>query len=310
MIRISVLAGGQSDEREVSLRSGAAVRAALERSGYQVAQLDPQNLDTRLSRQLAGSDVVFPVLHGKGGEDGRLQQWLEDRQLAFIGADAAASELCFDKWRYKQKLLVADVYVPRGVRVKQTDLWQSELARVPFVLKPYDGGSSVDTFIVRDPADCDKDQLADAFSRHPEMLLEELIEGSEITVGVLGDRVLPVIEIIPPVGGEFDYNNKYNGRSAELCPPQHISPAAQAAARDLALRIHHLCGVRDMSRTDMIVAPSGKLYVLETNTIPGLTDQSLLPKAAAQAGYDMPALCRTLVEFGLARKESNETAFA
>jgi D-alanine-D-alanine ligase len=134
------------------------------------------------------------------------------------------------------------------------------------------------------------------------MLLEELIDGQEITVATLLDEVLPVIEIIPPSGGEFDYENKYNGKSRELCPPQSISPDIQKQAQSLTKQIQDLLGVRDLSRTDFMIDGEGALWILETNTIPGLTDESLLPKAAGVAGYGMPDVCRMLVEAALARQ--------
>jgi D-alanine-D-alanine ligase len=134
------------------------------------------------------------------------------------------------------------------------------------------------------------------------MLLEELIEGVELTVGVLGDQALPVIEIIPPSDGEFDYENKYNGKSQELCPPRHVDQNIQKQAQEIAVHIHRSLGLRDMSRTDIIIRRSDNvLFTLETNTIPGMTDQSLLPKAAAVAGYSMPELCDTLVRRALQR---------
>jgi D-alanine-D-alanine ligase len=134
------------------------------------------------------------------------------------------------------------------------------------------------------------------------MLLEELIDGQEITVAVLADKVLPVIEIIPPQDAEFDYENKYNGKTQELCPPQHISEDIQKQAQELALRIHKELGLRDFSRTDIMIRRSdSKLFVLETNTIPGLTDQSLLPKAAAVGGINMPTFVKMLVEAARAR---------
>ncbi len=134
------------------------------------------------------------------------------------------------------------------------------------------------------------------------MLIETLIAGQEITVGVLIEQALPVIEIVPPANGEFDYTNKYNGATQELCPPRSIDRDIQQRAQHLALQIHKLTGGRDMSRTDMMVASDGSLHVLETNTVPGLTDQSLFPKAADIAGYDMPHLVRLLVETALKRK--------
>jgi D-alanine-D-alanine ligase len=137
------------------------------------------------------------------------------------------------------------------------------------------------------------------------MLLEQLVEGVEIAVPVLDNHALPVIEIIPPSGGEFDYENKYNGASQELCPPQHVTQSVQHRAQQLAEKIHSLCGCRDYSRTDMIVRPDGSLTVLETNTIPGMTEQSLFPKAAAVAGLSMAELCTQLVELALSRRTAS-----
>ncbi len=221
MSLVIVLAGGTSDERDVSLRSGAAVAAALERKGYRVRQLDPVN--GLAATDFNDANVVFPVLHGKGGEDGSLQPQLDDFGVPYIGSGAVASRLCFDKWQYKQLLIRHGVPNPKGVLVSETDFWKSELIKQPFVLKPNNGGSSIDTLLVRESgARLDKSAISDLFARHSEMLLEELIKGTEITVAVLGDRSLPVIEIIPPPSGEFDYENKYNGKSQELCPPLHV----------------------------------------------------------------------------------------
>ncbi len=300
--KVIVLAGGNSDERAVSLRSGAAVTAALTEAGYDVLQLDPAQPTPDYEKQIERSDVVFPALHGKGGEDGSIQAVLEAMHKPYVGADIAASEICFNKWDYKQKLLALGLPVPDGQLVDEAEFWQSHFVTEPFVLKPYDGGSSVDTFIMRDIANIDKTALSAAFAKHGKMLLEELIEGQEITVPILGEEVLPVIEIIPPDGGEFDYENKYNDKTQELCPPVSVSAEIQKSARELALKIHQALGIRDLSRTDMLIDGSGKLFVLETNTMPGLPPQSLLPKAAAVAGYSMADLTSKLVENALNRK--------
>ena len=155
--------------------------------------------------------------------------------------------------------------------------------------------------IVRDVSAFDQQRAVELFARHESMLLEQLIEGTEITVPVLIDESLPVIEIVPPGDAEFDYENKYNGRTHELCPPQSVSTELQEQARDLALRVHQLLDARDLSRTDIMIDSHDQLWVLEINTIPGLTDQSLLPKSAAVAGYPMPVLCKRLVETALNR---------
>lgn len=301
MADVIVLCGGTSDEREISQRSGASVARALETAGHRVAELDPAN--GLPADKLRAADAVFPVLHGAGGEDGVLQQRLDDLGVAYVGSGVKASELCFDKWQYKQFLRSSGLPTPNGRLLDITSFWASPLSTRTFVLKPNDGGSSVDTFIHRGGS-VPKETIADIYSRHPKMLLEELVEGIEITVAVLGGQPLPVIEIIPPESGEFDYENKYNGKSQELCPPEHVDGGIQRQAQELALRAHNITGCRDFSRTDIMLTALGELWILETNTIPGMTDQSLLPKAAATAGITMPELCDRLVRMALARKAS------
>lgn len=300
MTRVLVVAGGDSDEREVSLRSGAAVASALQSESYAVRTVDTPDAENSLT----GTDVVFVALHGRGGEDGQIQTLLEAHQLPYVGSDSSVSALCFDKWRWRE--LVGQHHVPlaAGAIVTSDDVRAQPLVRQSFVLKPFDGGSSIDTFIVRDPTTADWQQIEASFIRHPKMLVEALAAGTEITVGVFGDESLPIVEIVPPPSGEFDYENKYNGATQELCPPQNVSKDVQRAASDLALQIHRLCGCRDMSRTDMFVGADGSLTVLETNTIPGLTEQSLFPKAAAAAGISMSQLCDRLVKMALARSRS------
>lgn len=300
MARVLVLDGGTSDEREISLRSGTSVIAALRAAGHDVREYDTASgINTAT---VADTDVVFPVLHGKGGEDGVLQAQLDALGVPYVGTGADASARCFDKWQFKQLLSAHDLPQAAGTLVDETGFWASELIRSPFVLKPNDGGSSVDTLIVRNLAQRPhKATIQTLFARHDHMLFEALIPGAEITVSVLGEMALPVVEIIPPESGEFDYENKYNGKTQELCPPEHVSAAAQLQAQDLALRTHKLAGCRDFSRTDMIIDSRGSIYILETNTIPGMTDQSLFPKAAAAAGITMPQLVDRLVQMALER---------
>lgn len=299
--KVLVLSGGNSSEREVSQRSGAAVATALTDAGYEVSQADPTERGFNFDEALKHCDVVFPALHGKGGEDGSIQAYLEMRGIPFVGAGSIASGICYDKWHYKQKLQAASLPVPHGELVNELEFWASPLIQAPFVLKPYDGGSSIDTFIIRDISSFDHNAFKPAFRRHIQMLLEQLIDGQELTVAILGAEALPVIEIVPPAGDEFNYKNKYNGKTHELCPPVSIGFEVQKRAQQLALQIHTMLGANDLSRTDMILDETGALWVLETNTIPGLTDQSLLPKAAAAGGYSMVDLVRNLVEAALAR---------
>ncbi|HSW75092.1 MAG TPA: D-alanine--D-alanine ligase [Candidatus Saccharimonadales bacterium] len=299
MKKIIVLAGGVSGEREVSLRSGAAVANALKAKGYKVSIVDPANNFEAQRDEIMRAEVVFPVLHGIGGEDGDLQALLDIWDVRYVGSAEDASRLCFDKVAYKTFLRPHGIPFAKDAVVNQHDFWQSKLIKKPFVLKPFDGGSSLDTYIIRDVKNVPHAAIDASFAVHDTMLLEELIEGIEITVAVVGTQAMPVIEIIPPASGEFDYENKYNGKTQELCPPKSVPVASQKIAQELAERIHKLCGCRDLSRTDMICRTDGSLVVLETNTLPGMTDQSLLPKAAAQNGMPMPELVDYLVKQAL-----------
>jgi D-alanine-D-alanine ligase len=250
------------------------------------------------------ADVVFPVLHGVGGEDGAIQAYLEPHDITYVGSDAASSRLCIDKWATKELLRTNGILSPGGELVSADSIGQSQFIQQPFVLKPFDGGSSVDTIIVRDPKTINEDLIRSALERHQQMLIEQLVTGTEITVGVLGTEALPVIEIQPPSDGEFDYENKYNGATRELCPPETVSDSLQLEAQRIAEKAHQVCGCRDFSRTDMMISPDGTISVLEINTIPGMTNQSLFPKAAAVSGLDMPSVCAKLVRMALERKVS------
>lgn len=297
MAKVIVLCGGTSSEREVSLRSGNAVAAALTEGGHNVVVLDTDCPDTVLLR----CDVVFPVLHGVGGEDGKTQTRLELLGIPFIGSDSASSRLCMDKSAYRTALREKGFLFPEGGCVRYEEYSDSSLRNKPHVIKPVDGGSSVDTYIVRDMVRYDENIARQLFQVHGEMIVEELILGDEVTVGILGEKALPIIEIIPPQNEEFDYENKYNGKTQELIPAVHIQPSDQSAVQALALKAHEVARCRDFSRTDFIISSDGKYYLLETNTIPGMTNQSLFPKMAAAVGMDMSTLCDHLVKLGLTR---------
>jgi D-alanine-D-alanine ligase len=299
-MHVLLLQGGNSGEREVSLRSGATINKALDQLGYRVTLADPADTLFDLKKMTANVDVVFSALHGHGGEDGVLQQALEELGVAYTGSGPEASALCFDKWLYKQFLHVAKLPVAEGQLVSLHRFDQSLFLK-PYVLKPCDEGSSLDTQIVRQPTAKTKAVSLRLLETHTEMLLEQLIVGTEITVGIFDKTPLPVIEIVPPKGREFDYANKYNGKTQELCPPKHVTVSLQKQAQALALHIHNITGCRDMSRTDIMIDKDNNLFVLETNTIPGLTHQSLLPKMLQQAGITMPAFVDQLLKLALSR---------
>jgi D-alanine-D-alanine ligase len=301
MAKIIVLAGGTSEEREVSLRSGAAVSKALGAVGHQVETIDPtQPLSTYLD-QFKQAEVIFPALHGLGGEDGSLQLFLEAHGIKYVGSDSQASRLCFFKDLSLEVMLQNNILRPTTELVDFAGFQHSDIVSHGYVLKPNDGGSSIDTFVVRDPTQADLPAIAAAFERHGRLILQELIEGIEVTVPVVNGAVLPVIEIIPPENQEFDYDNKYNGATQEICPPVNVSPDKQQVVQALAVKMDAAFSCRDLSRSDYIIRADGTIYALEINTIPGLTDQSLLPNAAAVGGMDMPTLCDRLVRAALAR---------
>jgi D-alanine-D-alanine ligase len=296
-MKVLVLLGGVSNEREVSLRSGRAVADALKASGHEVAEYDPQQGMDGLAGFVGKVDCVFPILHGRGGEDGTVQAELEKLGFKYLGSNSLVSQKCFDKSKFKEILNKLSILTPQSEIVTRISIGASTLLQRPYVLKPLNGGSSLDAFIIRDPVNRSYDPRI--FDHYQVMILEQLIEGTEITVPVLGDSALPVIEIIPPQGKEFDYENKYNGESQELCPPQHVDAAKQEEAQRLTERVHKEVGARHLSRTDIIIDSEGKMWVLELNTIPGLTEQSLYPKAVAVTGINMQQLVQKFLDLAM-----------
>lgn len=292
-MKVLVVLGGISAEREVSLRSGSNVIESLKRAGYSVSQYDPK-IEGDLKDNLAGVDVVFPILHGRGGEDGEIQKQLEDIGVPFVGSSSTVSANCFNKITTQK--IMDDVLFPKTEVVNKTTVNESELINKPYVLKPIDEGSSIDTFVVRDISKFDLSSIGDVFARHGEMMLQELIEGKELTAPVLIDKALPIIEIVPPKDQEFDYANKYNGATQEICPPVSISTNAQNKASEISLHIHQKMGCKSFTRSDFILTASGELYALEINTLPGMTKGSLFPKSAKAAGIDIKQLVDILVK--------------
>jgi D-alanine-D-alanine ligase len=294
-IDVVVLGGGLSDEREVSLRSAKAVARAAREAGFIVLEVDPaQGLEPLDG--MKKSTIVFPILHGSGGEDGTIQAELEKRGLPYLGSDGKASARCFDKWITQKSLERADINVAKNALVTQTEYPTHELSKKPHVLKILHGGSSIGTLMIRDPSTVDQVSVNEIFKNDKQVLLEELVQGIEITVPILDKSALPVIEIKPPESGEFDYENKYNGATQEICPPTSISKEVQNSAKILAENVHKTMNCRHLSRVDIIVRPNNSLVILEINTIPGMTSQSLYPKSAAVTGINMPRLIQRFVE--------------
>ena len=294
-MKVLVLGGGNSTERDVSLRSAAAVAQALREAGYDVLVADPQQGENALDNLPAGV-IVFPILHGHGGEDGEIQSWLEKRGLPYLGTQSRQSAICFDKAQAREIYKKNGLPIAEGAAVTRVTYVQHPLAAKPHVLKISRGGSSIGTYLVPDPAQRDQAKVDEVFALGNDAVIEELVKGVEITVPVLDDRAMAVIEIQPPANQEFDYENKYNGATKELCPPVSVDEVTQRRAQELALKAHQVLGCRHLSRTDMIVRPTGEIVMLETNTMPGLTNQSLVPVAAKAEGTGMPGLVTQFVK--------------
>jgi D-alanine-D-alanine ligase-like ATP-grasp enzyme len=231
-VKILVLGGGDSPEREVSLRSAKSVANAALEAGYEVIEADP-SLEFQALDGLSPDTIIFPILHGKNGEDGVIQKDLELRKLPYLGSDSRTSASCFDKWQTRLQLKKNWIPMPEAVLVSRDTYHSQALAKKPHVLKVLNGGS---------------------------------------TIGI------------------------YNGRSQELCPPLSVPRETQKQAQELAEKVHKTMGCRHLSRVDIMIDRAGKLYVLEINTMPGMTDQSLYPKSALVAGMMMPDLMTKFVE--------------
>jgi D-alanine-D-alanine ligase len=296
-LEITVMLGGPSAEREVSLRSGAAVAAALCSLGHEVYEVDPRDESWVLPR---GTDVVFLALHGTYGEDGTVQQRLEELGAVYTGCDAEASRIGFDKVLTKQRCVAAGVPTARFMVVDSPSVSWPMGWDPPVVLKPVRQGSSVGLQFVERVADWSK-ALTEAMRYDAQVLVEERISGRECTVGILGDETLPLVEVRPK-NGIYDYQTKYSIGTTDYFCPAPFDEATTAQIQAAGLAAFKAIGGRDYSRVDVMVRPNGEPVVLEINTLPGMTETSLLPKAAAVAGISYAELCQRMVDLALARR--------
>ncbi len=304
-IRLALIAGGISGEREVSLKGAAEVEKALDPSKYEVVRYDPATDLAKIAADADGLDAAFILLHGIHGEDGTMQGFLELLNIPYQGAGVLGSALAMDK------NLAKTLYKLHGLPVAAWEMADRKHIEdpaplpaklsLPLVIKPVRQGSSLGMSIVRQPEQLPA-ALETAFQHDSEVMVEEFIQGREITVGVIGNdelTPLPLIEIIPDARYDFfDYEAKYKpGATREVCPAE-VDDRIREKAQQYGLIAHQALQLKGYSRTDMIVR-GDEFFILETNTIPGMTETSLLPQAAAEAGLDFGALLDRLIELAM-----------
>ena len=301
--KIGVLMGGISSEREVSLRSGSAVFNALKKLGYTAVAIDAaSNICEMLKKEKI--DIAFLVLHGGWGEDGSIQGLLEVMGIPYTGSDVISSAIAMNKAASKKIFLYHKIPVPPFIVLdkKAVSYQLSAISfEMPWVVKPAGEGSSVGVSIVRDKGQIES-ALKAGFSCGSEIIIEKYIEGREIHIGILNDRALGGVEVKTSL--EFySYEAKYTAGLTEYILPPQIDEAVYMKAKDIALSANRALGCLGATRVDLKIDNDGNPYVLEVNTIPGMTETSLLPKIAKEAGLDFPALVEEILKGAIEREQ-------
>lgn len=300
---VAVVMGGPSAEREVSLNTGAAIANALREYGYTNVveiDLDPRNFGKQLAESKA--EVVFNAVHGLYGEDGRLQTLLEIREMPYTGSGMIASVSCMDKVITKRMLRDAGISTPACLIVnkKESGIKEKIMQRfsLPVVIKPASQGSSIGVEIVKEEKQLDE-ALVNAFKYSRDILVEEFIGGKELTVSMMqkdGEVVaLPVIHIAPH-SGTYDYHSKYTKGATEYICPADLDEETTKKVQEISKQTYEVLGCSGVARADVMLDEEGNGYVLEINTVPGMTATSLVPKAAAAAGISFPELCHIILQ--------------
>ncbi|HET8970142.1 MAG TPA: D-alanine--D-alanine ligase [Candidatus Nanopelagicales bacterium] len=321
MSHVVVLAGGLSAEREVSLRSGRRVAAALQLAGTETRVLD---VDADLLATLAADPprAVVPLLHGAAGEDGALREVLDTLGLPYVGAGAAACRLAFDKAVAKTLLAAAGVRTPESVTLAHETFRQlgadAVLAAVvrrlglPLMVRPTQGGSSLGASVVSAQAELPGAMVA-AFAYGHSLLIERFVTGTEVAVGVLdgddGPRSLPVVEIRPD-SGRYDYAARYTAGATEFVVPAELAPEQLRGCAEVAVTAHRTLGLSHWSRSDLIVDPAGVPWFLEVNLAPGMTETSTYPLALAAAGLDLGEVAAALISAVAPELDDRTNAFS
>lgn len=309
-VKIGVLGGGISAERDISLLSAKSAYEALLRQGVKPVLIDinssqSQELEKLLRFNLV--DCAFIALHGEFGEDGGIQEILENLGIAYTGSDPQASALAMNKILTKEKFKQAGVSTASFKVFSQGNKIPDNLS-FPLVVKPYCSGSSLGISIVREQSELEA-ALELAFKHQSTVLLEDYIDGRELTVGILDEHPLSIVEIIPKKA-YYNFDAKYNDALTQFIAPAKIPKTIYRQVQDLALSAHQALGCRHFSRVDLRLNQQGQAYVLEVNSIPGLTSHSLLPLSAKVSGIEFDSLILTMVELGIKKTQAKPQTFS
>lgn len=300
-MKILLIEGGWSSERDISLAGAANIAKALQGKGHEVTRFDLRDRFSELCREAGRHDFAFINLHGSPGEDGIVQAMLERVGCPYQGSGPAASFLALNKAAAKQLFQLKNIPTPpwEYLPTMPPAGWRTTLA-FPLFAKSNTGGSSLGLFKASNQRELDE-ALSEIFGAGDEAIIESELAGQDITCAVLGDMALPPVLILPQNAGYFDFESKYRQDGAEEICPAPIADDITAACQNLALACHRALGLCGLSRTDMILEPSGALAVLESNTLPGMTATSLAPREAKAVGMDFAELLEELIRLGLAR---------
>lgn len=304
-MKVLIVTGGNTSERQISLLSAKNVKEVLEEKNYKVSLFDLKKGFAKLKKTAKNYDVAFPVLHGEEGEGGSLQQFLLKLKVPFVGGDPEGFrkswyKIPFKKWADENNILTANWKLVKnhGLAGKKGILKFG----FPSVLKSSNGGSSREVVILKSEGDLKNNITKKLLNSKEKLFVERFLPGIEVTVAMLGNTSLPVLEIVPPKGGWFNYKNKYSGATEEIPNAPSVDIKFQKEVQQIASYIHKSFNLGNISRIDFIIS-DGKPYVLEVNTIPGLTSKSLFPKAAKAVGISFPDLLDKLVKSALKNSE-------
>ena len=295
--KVLVLMGGWSNEREISLVSGSFVYDSLIKSGVNTVRLDLTKNNLNEIEQI-NPDRVFIILHGKGGEDGEIQKYLDSLNIPYTGSNSESSKLCMNKRSTKEILLSNDILTPNYENISKMELSSiKEKFQYPFIVKPSAEGSSIGVYIVENDSDLER-----AISANEKISLdfiaEDYIKGVEYTVGILGDSALPVIKLLPP-GKFYDFNAKYESDNMQYICPSQLDDSMEDKLKKISLNCFNACGCRGWGRIDIIIDEKGNPWVIELNTVPGMTSHSLVPLAAKQRDIDFENLVLKILDSSL-----------